>query len=877
MKLALLALSLGSAFSMLGSASVWASHKYDASTNTDTYINQGITNEWAGTGDLQSYIYPERNLVINWTSDSGRTDGAPIRGGIVKAKNITIDTNFDKNTTNWNNKAIIGDHWNPARATASVIEATGTIDVMAGHHAIFTQTSKSDPAPNPNDTVKISGFNKLTVESKIGYGISDNGAGITITGGEGSTIKVTADERYAVGNTHGADSQTSSFGTGISLTADKIDLSTNKVNKYDRTVFSGYGWPNKYTVDINAKDVEIKGAGRVLYGLNGNININDKIDGKVTITSGTNKAIQADEGSQITINENGDGSKITGDVIANDANAKVTEDSKDSKVAITSKGNNFTLTGDVKAGKDGTIDISISGNGSKLKGNAINDGTTNITLDSNANWIGDLTANDGGTANITLKNTSTWDGKATGNGDISLNDTAKWNVTADSTANSLKFGAESAIASLEGKAQKLTLNELNGSGTFLMDLKYQDDNVATYKDGTDSDYIIAKGGDGGTHKVKPTDDSSVSGMKDGSKLYFATTGTGSSTFDVNQNVTVMQKSNISDKVLTVKKDTEGTDDNWYLTLADKPEEPDNPVNPINPNGFVPGKVFNSALALWRENDALHKRLGELRYDENEEGLWARFTNMRLERGGSHSFHSNYKNLQIGADKKAVRTNGEWYYGGAFEHLWGKPTYSDGRADQKLTDFALYGTNVKANDSFIDYTFKVGRIDSDYDTSYGDHGSFENWAMAIGAEYGKRYTLKDNWTIEPQAQLTYNYLWGDDYTTKNGARVNQDNADSLVGRLGFLFAREIHPELTTPSRVYFKASILHDFLGDTTSTIADDIKFTDNDDLGDTWYTVGFGTDLRIKDGMQFYFDAEKNFGAEVSMKYRFNAGIRMAF
>lgn len=865
-----------------GGTDVWASHEYDSKTNTDIYTNQAVTNEWFAPGDMKSYDHPDRNLELKWTSDSGRTDGAPLRGGYIKAHDVTIKTNFEENTTQWNNKGIIGDHWNKDRATASEMEATGKVVVQAGHHAIFTETSHSDPAPNPNDRISITGFKELHVTSVVGYGISDNGAGITITGGEGSSIEVTANKRYAVGNTRGADSKASPNGTGIYLTADKIGLYTKETNKYDRTVFSGYGWPGKYTVDLNAKEVNIEGAGRVLYGLNGDILIGDKTKGKVTITSGTKKAMEADEGSQITINENGEGSVITGDVIANDANAKVTDDSKDSKVTITSEGKEFALTGDLKSGKDGTIDVSILGSGSKLAGNAVNDGNTDVKLASDANWTGDLTANDGGTAKVTLNEKSTWDGKATGNGDISINDTARWNVTDNSDANSLKFGAESAIASLAGKAQKLTLNELNGSGTFEMDLKYQDDNVATYREGTDSDFIIAKGGDGGTHKVSLTNDSNLTGMTNDSKLYFATTGAGTSTFEANENVTVMQKSNITDKTLTVKKDTDTTDtykgdDNWYLTLADKPVTPDQPVNPVNPNGFVPGKALSSALALWRENDALHKRLGELRYGENEEGLWARYSNMRLERGGSHSFHANYKNLQIGADKKAIKTNGEWYYGGGIEHLWGKPTYKDGRGEQKLTDLAFYGTNVKANDSFIDYTFKVGRIDSDYDTSYGDHGSFENWAMAIGAEYGKRFTLKDNWTIEPQAQLTYNYLWGDDYTTKNGAKVHQDNADSLVGRLGFLFAREIHPEFKTPSRVYFKASILHDFLGDTTSTIADDVRFTDNDDLGDTWYILGLGTDLRIRDGVQFYFDAEKNFGAEVDMKYRFNAGVRMAF
>ena len=96
-KLILLTLSLGSSISLLGNGTAWASHEYDATTNTDTYFNQSITNEWGfKQGDMKSYDHPDRNLVINWTSDSGRTDGAPIRGGNVNAINITINTDFDK-------------------------------------------------------------------------------------------------------------------------------------------------------------------------------------------------------------------------------------------------------------------------------------------------------------------------------------------------------------------------------------------------------------------------------------------------------------------------------------------------------------------------------------------------------------------------------------------------------------------------------------------------------------------------------------------------------------------------------------------------------------------------------------------------------------
>ena len=138
-------------------------------------------------------------------------------------------------------------------------------------------------------------------------------------------------------------------------------------------------------------------------------------------------------------------------------------------------------------------------------------------------------------------------------------------------------------------------------------------------------------------------------------------------------------------------------------------------------------------------------------------------------------------------------------------------------------------------------------------------------------------LGGGWSIEPQAQLTYHYLWGDDYTTRNGAKVNQDNADSLVGRLGFIVSREFNAGTDHAGRVYLKASILHDFLGDTTSTIVDDIHYRDDDDLGDTWYIAGIGTDINLGKNTRFYFDAERNFNADVKMKYRFNAGLRFGF
>lgn len=138
--------------------------------------------------------------------------------------------------------------------------------------------------------------------------------------------------------------------------------------------------------------------------------------------------------------------------------------------------------------------------------------------------------------------------------------------------------------------------------------------------------------------------------------------------------------------------------------------------------------------------------------------------------------------------------------------------------------------------------------------------------------------EDNWFIEPQAQLTYSYMWGDSYTTRKGVRVEQDNADSLVGRAGFIISKELESERKYPNRYYAKAFIMHEFLdgGDNTVSLGSD-RFYAGSDFKDTWYVVGVGANADMGNQCTFYFDAEKNFKAHVKMPYRIEAGFRWEF
>lgn len=652
------------------------------------------------------------------------------------------------------------------------------------------------------------------------------------------------------------------------------------------------------------------------YEHNDNASIQASFIGKNAKVTGDIKAMA--EHSTITLDVSGENGVYTGNASSIGAFIISSEKPKynfydGTTVNLNLTGAHTSQTGNLEAEGNNTLNASYTGLGSSLTGSADNKGLMNLTFDNQSSmtgditngtmkykddkgttfdgrlkadfnngssWVGNLTSSSG-TAAVDLKNASTWTGASTGNGDITLTNGSLWTLTKDSTAGSVNPDGSS-VVSLAGAAKKLEVQKLGGSGgTFRMDLDYRDNNVDTYRNGG-GDFIVAHDGSGSSYNVAMTPDSRVSGMTDGSKLYFASTAAGSSAFKMDQAVQLQNYKKLYNKNLVVKKETDstGTDltgyDDWFLTPD---SSKGNGGNSINPNGIVPGSAANAALALWRDDDTLLKRLGELRYNESTDGIWARFVNKQLSRDGAHGFKGNYKTLQVGYDwKRPTEKNGDWYYGAAISHLWGDTDYrTNGHGSQKSTELSLYGTNIRSHGHYLDLIARVGRIDSDYTSSYSDHGKFENWGTSIGAEFGRKKDFGHGWTLEPQAQLTYHYLWGDDYTTKNGARVSQDNADSLVGRLGFVVANEFNQGTPHAGRVYLKASVLHDFLGSTGSTLVDDIRYRDDDDLGDTWYVAGIGTNIHFGKDTQFYFDAERNFNADVRMKYRFNVGLRFGF
>lgn len=287
-----------------------------------------------------------------------------------------------------------------------------------------------------------------------------------------------------------------------------------------------------------------------------------------------------------------------------------------------------------------------------------------------------------------------------------------------------------------------------------------------------------------------------------------------------------------------------------------------------------GSVAALGVLQWRHDmNDLTKRMGELRTSPEGVGSWVRLYGSEQEYGGQ-GITSKNTSIQVGAD---FDVGAGWKVGAAFTYTDGSSSYDLGDADNKAYGFAIYGTWFAENGQFVDLIAKYSRLDTDFNLE-GMDGSFDNNAYSFSAEYGWHLKLGDLAFVEPQVELTYGMISGDDFETGNDVRIEQDDFDSFIGRVG-LRAGFVFPE--NKGTIYARASVLHDFQGelDSKASLISDSSVAErvNDDLGGTWYEFGVGANFNLTDRTYTYVDLEKNTGGEVKENWRWNIGLRHVF
>lgn len=308
----------------------------------------------------------------------------------------------------------------------------------------------------------------------------------------------------------------------------------------------------------------------------------------------------------------------------------------------------------------------------------------------------------------------------------------------------------------------------------------------------------------------------------------------------------------------------------YSAQVDENGKVFNEVKSQNKTNLSISKLGALSLMTWRqENNDMNKRLGEIRDSQGEQGIWARMSRGEA-KYGAQGVKNQYNYYQLGYDHKIAD---DWILGGAFTYTDGENNLVGGSGTNKNTGFAVYGSNLRDDGSFIDLIAKYAHMKNDFDTIGGvGIGEYSTNGYALSAEYGKRFQ-QDGFWIEPQAELTYGKVSSADFTTSEGAKVHQDSLDSLVGRLGFSLGKDVKA-----GNVYVRASYLYDFKGDVAMRMSNGVASdTYDQDLGGSWWEFGVGTNLNFGKDMHFYFDVERTEGGKVDTPWQWNAGVRLSF
>ena len=279
------------------------------------------------------------------------------------------------------------------------------------------------------------------------------------------------------------------------------------------------------------------------------------------------------------------------------------------------------------------------------------------------------------------------------------------------------------------------------------------------------------------------------------------------------------------------------------------------------------------LVEWRnEINHLTKRLGDIRASEGTIGAWARVYGGESQWGGANEVEMDHTTIQAGGD---CRINNHWIVGAAFSYTDSSADLSNGKAEGDTYSIAAYATYTAEGGSFLDLIARYGYLKNDI-TAGNMRLETGSSAFSLSAETGHTFRFLDERAyIEPQIEVTYGFIAGDDDTASNGVRIEQDKFENLITRVGVRAGFDF-PE--KKGSLYGMVSYSYDWLGDADGTASQGALAQElSQDLGGGWVTYGIGAQIMMGKSAYFYGELERTSGGDIENPYLFSAGVRWTF
>ena len=722
----------------------------------------------------------------------------------------------------------------PDSQTTDIFTAAITGDTHGDKIYLQSGVLKDDVYTFTKNPTRIttSDVNGTADGQNLSAGISASGYDVTVNGtGMSLAMAGTSDD-----HTMGAGIYATS-GRTVHVTADTVDLAPAGTG-------TSVGILSDGAVTITGKatitaDSGIRAAGQGSVTISGTSDITAK-----------GLAVQSDSGAVVSLKDG----TVQGGLKANGGTITVNKEKDGTKVA---------MTGNIESTNGGLIDLTLNTSDSFLMGGILHEsGNVTLNLSHGALWTD--------TDEIPLSRMLA----VSSSGIFTLNG---GDTEADAGYIMKKGTSDLKIDSYAGHT--VVLYGHTGDGSSLSD--YGAGNTVIEKAQSGSGIILATDSEG----VDLTSNESVVKVLDAlaGKLYYTNAGADSNLsgkVQITEGLTAASASKQTGGISFNTSDGQGHYAENTLVPGVSGEVVYGPKETAMMRGAK--SAMTTSMLAWRANVTdMTERMGDLRYG-TEDGIWARTYGGKIKYDAKNTYFSNsFWGAQVGADKKLASG---WHVGGALDYTDGDSDYElGGNGNPKLYTLSAYGTQINDDGSYVDIVLKAGRTENDY-TVYNDmghklEGDYHTWGTGLSAEYGKRFGDESGY-IEPQIQMTLSRLNSadydavSDYSSGKKMHVSQDGMTSFIGRVGVAAGR-----MTERGHFYAKASVLHEFAGDTKSTFSAENEPTSSvkQDFKDTWAELSLGGSYRLSPSSMLYADVTKSFGGDYEVQWKMNAGIRFSF
>lgn len=631
---------------------------------------------------------------------------------------------------------------------------------------------------NGNAVIKISGDNFVETFGAGAYGLVSS-KGQSLIDVDGKMIIVTSGDRSS----------------GAVASVSEINLGDNSVINTKGN--NAFGVSTKEGI-VNANNLIVSTEGSNSSGINSynNSEVSLNGSGKIITTGENSNGVSATENSLVNIGN--------ADIDVSGMNSHAINSASNSTINLNKIGGYvYALNGTSFLARGGVIDaildnVSVLNNGTLI--DSQKDGDDNLaditlTVKNTSLISGDVKVDNGSSGKLTLNN-SGWKGSASNATEINLDEKSTWNLTSSSDAQFIN-NSGTIILNNSGVGQNLTIHDdyHGDDGHIVFNGKLEGDNSIV-------DKLIVNGNTRGSTLVSVNNiggngDKTINGIE-----LISVAGDSSGIFEQNGRIVA----GAYDYHLITR------DGNWYLVNNNGDSIPDSKLDPsARPEGG--SYVANLSAANTLFNTRLHDRLGETWYrdpltgEEHNSSLWMRQVGSHSKwRDGSGQLktQANSYVAQLGGDFAQWSTNEEneghlgLMVGYANSHNSTKSSRTGYGSKGSLNGYSLglYTTwfeNKKEDiglylDSWLQYSWFRNNVNGKGLASE----SYKSKGMTTSLETG--YSIKLNefsgskggrneWFIQPQAQLTWMGIKATKHRESNGSLVQGHGDGNVQTRLG----------------------------------------------------------------------------------------------